>query len=74
MTDNKLVQRYNEIETELEAIVSIAGQTTDISALQERITDLEAKQAELKKTLQHLIALTSIKDEAWRALSYGVSS
>lgn len=74
MTDNKLVQRYNEIETEFETIQSLARQKIDMTALQARVAELETKQEDLKKTLLHFIALSKLKDEAWRTLSYGVSS
>jgi len=36
-----------------------------------RIANLETKQVELKKTLQHLIALSKIRDEARLVVSYG---
>jgi len=46
----------------------------EVDRFQARLVELEAKQADLKKTLQHLIALSKIRDEAWRALSYGPRS
>ena len=67
---NKLVERYYEIDAELaqvrQALMAQADET-----VYARMADLEAKQADLKKTLQHLIALSKIRDEAWRALSDG---
>jgi hypothetical protein len=72
--DNKLVQRYNEIEAEVEDIRTLVRQKADTVSIQERMAELETKQAELKKTLLHLIALSKVRDDAWRTLSYGVSS
>jgi hypothetical protein len=71
---NKLVERYNEIEAEFEDMQTMLTGQPEIDHLQARLTELEAKQAELKITLQHLIALSKIRDEAWRALSYGSQS
>jgi len=72
--DNKLIQRYNEIELEFEALRKTARQNVDPALIREQIAELEAKQADLKKTLLHLIALSKLRDEAWRTLSYGVSA
>jgi hypothetical protein len=72
--DNKLIQRYNEIELEFEALRKMVRQNVDLMLVQEQVAELEAKQADLKKTLLHLIALSKLRDEAWRTLSYGVSS
>ena len=68
---NKLVDRYNEIDTELDQVRQVLTAQIADEAVRARMADLEAKQADLKKTLQHLIALSKIRDEAWRALSYG---
>lgn len=68
---NKLVERYNEIETEFASIqTTLAGQP-EVDLLETRLVELEAKQTELKKTLMHLIALSKLRDEAWLALSHG---
>jgi hypothetical protein len=68
---NKLVERYNDIDTELDQVrQTLTAQIVD-ETVRARMVDLEAKQADLKKTLQHLIALSKIRDEAWQALSYG---
>ena len=71
---NKLVERYNDINTELDQVQQMLTAQIADEAVRARIADLEAKQADLKKTLQHLIALSKIRDEAWRALSYGVNA
>ena len=71
---NKLVERYNEIETEFEAIRTTLTGQPEGELLQTRLVELEAKQAELKKTLMHLIALSKLRDEAWQALSFGSNS
>ena len=71
---NKLVERYNEIEAEFEDIQTMLTGQPEVDRLQAQLVELEAKQADLKKTLQHLIALSKIRDEAWRALSYGSQS
>jgi hypothetical protein len=71
---NKLVERYNEIESEFEDMRTMLTGQPEVDRFQARLAELEAKQAELKKTLQHLIALSKIRDEAWRALSYGSPS
>lgn len=68
---NKLVERYNDIDTELDQVRQMLTAPIVDEAIRTRIVDLEAKQADLKKTLQHLIALSKIRDEAWQALSYG---
>jgi len=68
---NKLVERYNDIDSELAQVRQVLAAPVIDQTVQARMTDLEAKQADLKKTLQHLIALSKIRDEAWQALSYG---
>jgi hypothetical protein len=68
---NRLVERYNEIDTELDQVRQLLTAQIADDAVRARMADLETKQADLKKTLQHLIALSKIRDEAWRALSYG---
>ena len=68
---NKLVERYYQIDAELDQVrQALTAQIAD-ETVRTRMAGLEAKQADLKKTLQHLIALSKIRDEAWRALSYG---
>jgi len=68
---NKLVERYNEIDGELAQVRQVLTAPTTDEAVRARMADLEAKQTDLKQTLQHLIVLSKIRDEAWRALSYG---
>ncbi len=65
---NKLVDRYHQIESDM---VAIGGIMPDgVEALQVKMAELEARQVELKETLQHLIALSHLRDNAWRTLSY----
>jgi hypothetical protein len=71
---NKLAQRYAEIEATLGQLRQVAAATAEGEAIQARIVELETKQAELKKTLLHLIALSKLRDEAWRTLAYGTVS
>jgi|DewCreStandDraft_4_1066084.scaffolds.fasta_scaffold329353_1 hypothetical protein len=68
---NKLVERYNEIEVEFGKIQTELTGQPQVDLLQARLVELEAKQADLKKILMHLIALSKIRDEAWQALSHG---
>ena len=68
---NKLVERYNEISTEMDQVRQMLTEEKADETVHARMADLEAKQADLKKTLQHLIALSKIRDEAWQTLSYG---
>jgi hypothetical protein len=70
---NKLVERYSEIDTELDEVRQVLTTQITDEAVRARMADLKAKQADLKKTLQHLIALSKIRDEAWQALSYGAN-
>jgi hypothetical protein len=68
---NKLAERYSDIDAELDQVrQALAAQSVD-NTVRARMADLEVKQAELKKTLQHLIALSKIRDEARLALSHG---
>ena len=71
---NKLVERYNEIEAEFEDIQTMLTGQPEVDRFQTRLVELEVKQAKLQKTLQHLIALSKVRDEAWRALSHGARS
>lgn len=71
---NKLAQRYHEIETEFEVVQGMATEKIDAEALQKRLAELEAKQNDLRKTLRHLVALSKLRDEAWRTLAYGSDS
>ena len=68
---NKLVERFNNIDTELDQVRQVLTTEMTDETVRTQMANVEAKQAELKKTLQHLIALSKIRDEAWRALSYG---
>ncbi len=63
---NKLVERFNGIEVEL---AQVRQMPVADEAMRERLVELEAKQADLKKTLQHLIALSKLRDEAWQTLA-----
>jgi hypothetical protein len=71
MRRNKLVENYNEIEAGVSAVHRMVVNTADAEIIEQRMDQLEAKQADLKQTLQHLIALSKIRDEAWKALSHG---
>jgi hypothetical protein len=66
---NKLVERFNDIEVELDQMRQVLTRQIADETVRERIVELEAKQADLKKTLQHLIALSKLRDEAWQALA-----
>ena len=70
---NILVQRYNEIKTEikaeLKAIQSVITEPADGEVIREKVAALKAEQAKLQKTL-HFTALFHLRDEAWRALSH----
>ena len=68
---DKLVERYSEIDTELDQVRQMLTAQIGDETVHARIANLETKQVELKKTLQHLIALSKIRDEARLALSYG---
>ena len=65
MRRNKLVENYNEIEAGVRAVHRMVVNTADAEIIEQRMDQLEAKQADLKQTLQHLIALSKIRDEAW---------
>ena len=71
---DKLVERYNEIDAEFEGIQRMMTEQAEVELIQARLVELEAKQTDLKKTLLRLIALSKLRDEAWRALSFGSSS
>ena len=54
---NKLVERFNEIDSELNQVRQVVtAQTTD-EAVRAQMVDLEAKQTDLKEILQHLISV-----------------
>jgi len=71
---NKLSQRFYEIEAELEVVQAMVAANATVEAIQTRITALEAKQIELKKTVLYLAALAKLRDEAWQALSHGLKA
>ncbi|MCK6624064.1 MAG: hypothetical protein L6R45_02690 [Anaerolineae bacterium] len=71
---NKLIQRFYEIEAEVAVIQETGATNATVEAIQARITALETKQMELKKTMLHLIALSKLRDEAWQTLSYGLKA
>lgn len=66
---NKLVERFNDIEVELDQFRQELPRQIADEAMQARFVELEARQVELKKTLQQLIALSKLRDEAWQALA-----
>ncbi len=66
---NKLVERYQQLESELAAVRATAP--ANQLQLEARLSELETRQQELKTTLLRLIALSSLRDEAVKALSYG---
>ena len=71
---NKLVQTYNEIDAELEDIRKMLVKKADAAVIQERIAEVTIKQTKLKETVLYLIALSQLRDDAWRTLSYGQAS
>jgi hypothetical protein len=71
---NKLVARYDEIEAEFEGLQQMVTRKAGLEIIRERLIEVEAKQADLKKTVLHLIALSKLRDEAWRTLSYGMDA
>lgn len=66
---NKLVERYQQLESELAAVRAAAP--ANQLQLEARLSEMETRQQELKTTLLRLIALSSLRDEAVKALSYG---
>jgi hypothetical protein len=71
---NKLVARYDEIEADFEYVQQMITQKAGLEIIRERLIEVEAKQADLKKTVLHLIALSTLRDNAWHTLSYGVDT
>ncbi len=71
---NKLTSRFQEIEADLNVVQQMIADNTAIELIRERITTLEAKQYDLKKTVLHLIALSKLRDEAWQTLAYGMDA
>lgn len=67
---NKLEERYHEIGTEVKAVKKMIDENVDGDIIQTRMVEIEARQSDLDKTLRHLIALSHLRDEAHRALSY----
>jgi DNA repair exonuclease SbcCD ATPase subunit len=65
----KLERRYSEIQTEYDALQEMVTGQADITVIQERLTQLEAKQADLKKTLLHVIVLCKRREELCAVLS-----
>lgn len=61
---NKLTQRFQEIEADVTVIQQMIADNATVEVIQERITRLEARQYDLKKTILHLIALSKLGDEA----------
>ena len=69
---NKLIERCHEIEADFQLLQEMAAKNNiPLEVIRERTADLAAKQADLKKTVLHLIALFKIRDEALQALAYG---
>ncbi|GIK38378.1 MAG: hypothetical protein BroJett011_22110 [Chloroflexota bacterium] len=71
---NKLTQRFYEIEADITAVQQMIADKTTVEVIQERIIQLKAKQSDLTKTTLHLIALSKLRDEAWKALAYGMDA
>ena len=65
----KLERRYNEIQTEYDALQEMVTGQADITVIHERLTQLEAKQADLKKTLLQVIVLCKRREELQAVLS-----
>jgi hypothetical protein len=59
----KLERQFSEIQTEYEAIQEMVANKAEDEVIQEQMTRLEAKQADLKKTLLHVIVLCKRREE-----------
>lgn len=67
--NDKLIQRYNKIQSEIESVDQDITTGADLAGIQAKVAELAAKQDDLKKTLLHLIALAELRNEVWRTLS-----
>ena len=65
----KLERRYSEIKTEYDALQEMVNGQAENAVIQERLTQLEAKQADLKNTLLHVIVLCKRREELRAVLS-----
>ena len=65
----KLERRYNEIQTEYDTLQEMVRGQAENTVILERLTQLEAKQADLKKTLLHVIVLCKRREELRAVLS-----
>ena len=65
----KLERRYNEIQTEYEVLQEMVAEQADNTVVQDRLSQLEAKQADLKKTLLQVIVLCKRREELQAVLS-----
>jgi hypothetical protein len=65
----KLERRYNEIQAEYDDLQEMVADQADNAVIQERLTQLETKQADLKKTLLQVIVLCKRREELGAVLS-----
>ena len=65
----KLENRYNEIQAEYDTLQEMVRSQAGNTAILERLTRLEAKQTDLKKTLLHVIVLCKRREELRAVLS-----
>ena len=59
----KLERRFGEIQAEYEDLQKMVSNQAENALIQERLTQLEAKQADLKKTLLHVVVLCKRREE-----------
>ena len=59
----KLEERYHEIQGELAAMRALVADQADNEVIQEKMTELEAKQDDLKKTLLHVNVLSKRREK-----------
>ena len=65
----KLERRYYEIQAEYDTLRDLVRGQTENTVIQDRLTQLEAKQADLKKTLLQVIVLCKRRGELQAVLS-----
>ena len=72
--NQRLIQRYNQIDEELEAVKQLVATTAPTEAIQSRLNRLETTQAGLKELLLQLIDLSKPADDSWRSLWFELDS
>jgi hypothetical protein len=65
----KLERRYNEVQAEYDTLQKMVRGQAENTVIQDRLTQLEAKQADLKKTLLQVIVLCKRGEELQAVLS-----